>query len=40
MPNPPLENMFKHVYTDPHPLVQEQQAWLENYEGSFEEGDK
>jgi len=40
MPNPPLENMFKHVYTDPHPLVQEQQAWLENYEASFEEGDK
>jgi pyruvate dehydrogenase E1 component alpha subunit len=32
--------MFKHVYTDPHPLVQEQQAWLENYEASFEEGDK
>jgi pyruvate dehydrogenase E1 component alpha subunit len=40
MPNPPLENIFKHVYTDPHPLVQEQQAWLENYEASFEEGDK
>ena len=36
MPNPPTENIFKHVYTDPHPLVQEQQAWLENYEASFE----
>ena len=40
MPNPPLENIFKHVYTDPHPLVQEQQAWLENYESSFEEDSK
>jgi pyruvate dehydrogenase E1 component alpha subunit len=40
MPNPPLENIFKHVYTDPHPLVQEQLAWLENYESSFEEDSK
>jgi pyruvate dehydrogenase E1 component alpha subunit len=39
MPNPPLENIFKHVYTDPHPLVAEQQAWLEGYEASFEEGE-
>jgi pyruvate dehydrogenase E1 component alpha subunit len=39
MPNPPLENIFKHVYSDPHPLIAEQQAWLEGYEASFEEGD-
>jgi pyruvate dehydrogenase E1 component alpha subunit len=39
MPNPPLENIFRHVYTDPHPLVAEQQAWLEGYEASFEEGE-
>ncbi len=39
MPNPPLENIFKHVYSDPHPLVAEQQAWLEGYEASFEEGE-
>jgi pyruvate dehydrogenase E1 component alpha subunit len=39
MPNPPLENIFKHVYTDPHPLIAEQQAWLEGYEASFEEGE-
>jgi pyruvate dehydrogenase E1 component alpha subunit len=40
MPNPPLENIFKHVYTDPHPLVQQQQAWLEGYEASFGGDDK
>jgi 2-oxoisovalerate dehydrogenase E1 component alpha subunit len=34
---PPMENIFKHVYTDPHPVIQEQQAWLEGYETSFEE---
>ena len=39
MPNPPLENIFKHVYSDPHPLIAEQQAWLEGYEASFEEGE-
>ncbi len=33
---PPMENIFKHVYTDPHPVTQEQQAWLEGYESSFE----
>lgn len=37
MPEPPTENIFKHVYSDPHPLVAEQQAWLEGYEASFEE---
>jgi 2-oxoisovalerate dehydrogenase E1 component alpha subunit len=39
MPNPPLENIFKHVYSDPHPVIAEQQAWLEGYEASFEEGE-
>jgi pyruvate dehydrogenase E1 component alpha subunit len=33
--NPPLENMFKHVYSEAHPLVEEQLAWLEGYEASF-----
>ncbi|MFM7013586.1 MAG: pyruvate dehydrogenase (acetyl-transferring) E1 component subunit alpha [Actinomycetota bacterium] len=37
MPEPPVENIFKHVYSDPHPLIAEQQAWLEGYEASFEE---
>ncbi len=36
LPNPPFETMFNHVYSEPHPLIEEQMAWLENYEGSFE----
>jgi pyruvate dehydrogenase E1 component alpha subunit len=28
--------MFKHVYSTPHPVIAEQQAWLEEYEASFE----
>lgn len=38
--NPPVENMFKHVYSDPHPLIEEQMAWLEKYEASFEGGEQ
>ena len=34
--NPPVENMFQHVYSQPHPVIAEQQAWLEDYEASFE----
>lgn len=36
LPNPPFENMFKYVYADPHPLIEEQLAWLTEYEASFE----
>lgn len=36
--NPEPGSMFDHVYTDPHPLVAEQKAWLANYEASFDEG--
>ena len=32
---PPASKMFAHVYTDPHPIVEEQAAWLEQYEASF-----
>jgi len=35
--NPPFENMFKHVYSEPHPLIEEQLAWLTEYEASFED---
>jgi pyruvate dehydrogenase E1 component alpha subunit len=38
--NPPLENMFKHVYSEAHPLIEEQLAWLEGYEASFDDVDK
>ncbi len=30
--------MFAHVYSDPHPLMQEQERWLADYEASFEGG--
>ena len=33
--NPPFENMFKYVYSEQHPLIEEQLAWLEAYESSF-----
>ncbi len=34
----PAESMFAHVYSDPHPLVDEQRTWLAEYEASFEGG--
>ncbi|MGB3374704.1 MAG: thiamine pyrophosphate-dependent enzyme [Microbacterium sp.] len=30
--------MFDHVYSEQHPLVDEQRAWLDDYEASFEGG--
>ena len=33
---PPVSKIFDHVYSDPHPLMDEQAAWLANYEASFE----
>ena len=35
MADPELESMFDHVYSDPHPLVEEQKAWLQGYEDSL-----
>lgn len=29
---PPLEKIFEHVYSEPHPTVDAQRAWLQNYE--------
>lgn len=37
MHNPEPASMFEHVYTDPHPLMQEQSQWLAAYEASFDE---
>ncbi|WP_235015038.1 MULTISPECIES: thiamine pyrophosphate-dependent dehydrogenase E1 component subunit alpha [unclassified Microbacterium] len=34
----PTDLMFDHVYSEPHPLIDEQQRWLADYEASFEEG--
>lgn len=33
--NPDIFEAFDKVYTHPHPLMQEQKAWLQNYEASF-----
>ncbi|MDN3497188.1 thiamine pyrophosphate-dependent enzyme [Planococcus sp. APC 4015] len=32
----PTDLMFDHVYSEPHPLIDEQRAWLAAYEASFE----
>jgi 2-oxoisovalerate dehydrogenase E1 component alpha subunit len=29
--------MFDHVYSEPHPLISDQKAWLAGYEASFGE---
>ena len=34
---PPFENMFKHVYSEPHPRIEEQLDWLKRYEESMGE---
>jgi pyruvate dehydrogenase E1 component alpha subunit len=34
---PPAKSMFDNVYSEPHPLMREQKAWLETYEASFGE---
>lgn len=38
LPAPTREKIFAHVYSEPHPLMDEQLAWLEAYEGGFEGG--
>jgi 2-oxoisovalerate dehydrogenase E1 component alpha subunit len=34
----PTDLMFDHVYSEQHPLIDAQRAWLGDYEASFEEG--
>lgn len=34
---PHPDSMFAHVYSEPHPLMQEQRDWLRQYEASFGE---
>jgi len=36
MGKPDTANMFAHVYTDSHPLVDEQRAWWSEFEASFD----
>lgn len=35
MPNPEPDAMFAHVYSEKHPLMDEQREWLHKYEASF-----
>jgi pyruvate dehydrogenase E1 component alpha subunit len=35
MTEPPMDLMFDHVYSEPHPLIEEQKAWLKGYEESL-----
>ncbi|MFB7249602.1 pyruvate dehydrogenase (acetyl-transferring) E1 component subunit alpha [Microbacterium sp. NPDC056234] len=36
--SPTAETMFTHVYSEPHPLLEQQREWLAQYEASFEDG--
>lgn len=38
LPAPTPASMFTHVYSEPHPVMDEQRAWLAEYEASFEWG--
>jgi pyruvate dehydrogenase E1 component alpha subunit len=35
--DPPFSKIFEHVYSDPHPLMERQSAWLEAYQNSLDE---
>jgi 2-oxoisovalerate dehydrogenase E1 component alpha subunit len=35
---PPVDLMFDHVYSEPHPLIDEQKQWLADYEAAFSDG--
>jgi 2-oxoisovalerate dehydrogenase E1 component alpha subunit len=36
---PSVDLMFDHVYSEPHPLIDEQKTWLANYEAAFADGE-
>jgi pyruvate dehydrogenase E1 component alpha subunit len=36
---PTRDKIFAHVYSEPHPLMQEEAAWLDAYESGFEGGE-
>lgn len=39
LPEPEADSMFAHVYSEPHPRIEEQREWLARYESSFAETD-
>jgi 2-oxoisovalerate dehydrogenase E1 component alpha subunit len=32
---PPIDDMFDNVYSEPHPLVDQEKSWLESYESAY-----
>jgi 2-oxoisovalerate dehydrogenase E1 component subunit alpha len=38
LPAPTRETIFAHVYSEPHPLMADELAWLEAFESGFEGG--
>lgn len=36
---PPVDKIFDHVYSEPHPLISEQKAWRAQYEASFDQSE-
>ena len=39
MAEPATEQIFANVYSDPHPVIEAQRAWLAAYEATFFEDD-
>lgn len=39
-PAPEADAMFAHVYSEPHPRIEEQREWLDRYEASFTTGEE
>jgi pyruvate dehydrogenase E1 component alpha subunit len=37
--SPPVGDMFDNVYSESHPLIDEQKQWLANYEAAFAESE-
>lgn len=40
LPTAPVDSIFANVYSEDHPRIEEQRAWLAEYEASFEESDE
>ena len=40
LPTAPVDSIFANVYSEEHPRIEEQRAWLAEYEASFEESDE
>jgi pyruvate dehydrogenase E1 component alpha subunit len=36
---PPVDAMFDNVYSEPHPLIEQEKQWLEEYEAAYSSGE-